>query len=422
MRSRSASMPPSSSSSSCGPRASTRRSGGSGRTCSTPISTPTRRSAGCAILRAPGCRSARRCSTSARWPGSATSGRTRRCGPNASRRSPRSAPSTTRPWRGWSRPRAGSCSPVPAPRLVRPGRGLAQRLRPRRPAVPALPDADRQRTAGHRHPADDLLVPDLPGDAGRDWRRCPRPSQIAAVSSRSMCEHFIARASEPFRLDELWPFTEKLERYGIAGFGWGAAWLDAAGGLGVYRDLRAFRDDPGARDGRRHRDDLRAGPPPPAVAAVDADAARHPAVRRPGRPLRVQPQRRPARLQGPARDVPSRGPHPRPRRHRGRGTLARGRVAAGRVPGRPAGGAPRPVRRAGQPRDPGRRRDAAPLRGQRREPGLRLPPGRHRDRVDRDLLARPLAVPVRRPRRHGPHGWSACAPLSHSAEMGVTPS
>jgi glutamine phosphoribosylpyrophosphate amidotransferase len=59
-----------------------------------------------------------------------------------------------------------------------------------------------------------------------------------------MCEHFIARSAAPFRLDELWPFTEKLERYGIAGFGWGAAWLDAAGGLGVYRDLRAFRDDP----------------------------------------------------------------------------------------------------------------------------------------------------------------------------------
>jgi len=67
----------------------------------------------------------------------------------------------------------------------------------------------------------------------------------ARVSSRSMCEHFIARASEPFRLDELWPFTEKLERYGLAGFGWGAAWLGGDGRLGVYRDIRAFRDDPG---------------------------------------------------------------------------------------------------------------------------------------------------------------------------------
>ncbi len=60
-----------------------------------------------------------------------------------------------------------------------------------------------------------------------------------------MCEQFVARAAQPFRLDELWPLTEKLERFGIAGFGWGAAWLDGNGRLGSYRDLRAFRDDPG---------------------------------------------------------------------------------------------------------------------------------------------------------------------------------
>ena len=59
-----------------------------------------------------------------------------------------------------------------------------------------------------------------------------------------MCEHFVARAAEPFRLDELWPFSEKLERYGIAGFGWGAAWLAADGSIAAHRDLRAFRDDP----------------------------------------------------------------------------------------------------------------------------------------------------------------------------------
>jgi glutamine phosphoribosylpyrophosphate amidotransferase len=50
---------------------------------------------------------------------------------------------------------------------------------------------------------------------------------------------------EPFRLDELWPFSEKLERYGIAGFGWGAAWLTPAGTIESHRDLRSFRDDPG---------------------------------------------------------------------------------------------------------------------------------------------------------------------------------
>jgi glutamine phosphoribosylpyrophosphate amidotransferase len=60
-----------------------------------------------------------------------------------------------------------------------------------------------------------------------------------------MCEHFVARAEESFRLDELWPFTEKLERYGIAGFGWGAGWLAADGRLVSYRNLKTFRDDPG---------------------------------------------------------------------------------------------------------------------------------------------------------------------------------
>jgi glutamine phosphoribosylpyrophosphate amidotransferase len=59
-----------------------------------------------------------------------------------------------------------------------------------------------------------------------------------------MCEHFIARAAEPFNLDELWPLTEKLERFGIAGFGWGAAWLDTDGALASHRETLAFRDDP----------------------------------------------------------------------------------------------------------------------------------------------------------------------------------
>jgi glutamine phosphoribosylpyrophosphate amidotransferase len=60
-----------------------------------------------------------------------------------------------------------------------------------------------------------------------------------------MCEHFVARSERPFRIDELYPFVDKLERYGIAGFGWGAAWVAGAGRLASYRDVRAFRDDPG---------------------------------------------------------------------------------------------------------------------------------------------------------------------------------
>ena len=59
-----------------------------------------------------------------------------------------------------------------------------------------------------------------------------------------MCEHYIARAAEPFALAELWPFTERMERFGIAGFGWGATWLGEDGALHTHRDVRAFRDDP----------------------------------------------------------------------------------------------------------------------------------------------------------------------------------
>ena len=55
----------------------------------------------------------------------------------------------------------------------------------------------------------------------------------------------MARSAEPFRIDELWPFTGRLEHYGLAGFGWGASWLTSDGRLDTHLDTRAFRDDPG---------------------------------------------------------------------------------------------------------------------------------------------------------------------------------
>jgi hypothetical protein len=67
-----------------------------------------------------------------------------------------------------------------------------------------------------------------------------------------MCEQFVARAAEPFRLDELWDFAERLERFGIAGFGWGAAWIDTDGRIKSHRDVRAFRDDPAREAVGRH--------------------------------------------------------------------------------------------------------------------------------------------------------------------------
>ena len=58
-----------------------------------------------------------------------------------------------------------------------------------------------------------------------------------------MCEQYIAVSAEPFEIGSLWPFTERLERYGLAGFGWGATWLGPDGTLRSYRDIGTFRDD-----------------------------------------------------------------------------------------------------------------------------------------------------------------------------------
>jgi len=62
-----------------------------------------------------------------------------------------------------------------------------------------------------------------------------------------MCELFVVRAAEPFALGEAWGLAEQMERYGLAGYGWGAAWTTPRGELAVHREARAFRDDP-ARD------------------------------------------------------------------------------------------------------------------------------------------------------------------------------
>lgn len=63
-----------------------------------------------------------------------------------------------------------------------------------------------------------------------------------------MCEHVVARATEPFALGQLWEVVEGMERYGLGGWGWGAAWTTVEGGLAAHRDPRAFRDDPATSD------------------------------------------------------------------------------------------------------------------------------------------------------------------------------
>jgi len=62
-----------------------------------------------------------------------------------------------------------------------------------------------------------------------------------------MCELLAVRADEPFRLDDAWTLAEGLERYGLAGYAWGVAWVCPDGSLAGYRATTAFRDDP-ARD------------------------------------------------------------------------------------------------------------------------------------------------------------------------------
>ena len=213
-----------------------------------------------------------------------------------------------------------------------------------------------------------------------------------------MCEHFVARAAEPFRLDELWPFTERLERFGLAG-------------LRLGRRLarpRTAGSGPTATSGPSATT-----PVASAVGAAETTAALvH--LRRPSRLSTLtladtQPFDDPAGRfafshNGDLRDyralrdgVPRAGPHPRPGRHRGRRALARGRLAPGRAGRGPPARPPRPVRRAGQPRDADRRDGSAyHYAGNGENPVFTFRLGCDRRRLDGHLLARPVALPVRR--------------------------
>jgi glutamine phosphoribosylpyrophosphate amidotransferase len=58
-----------------------------------------------------------------------------------------------------------------------------------------------------------------------------------------MCEHYVARAAQPFALGELWEFTSRLEHFGLGGWSWGAAWIAPHGGLASHRDPGPFHAD-----------------------------------------------------------------------------------------------------------------------------------------------------------------------------------
>jgi len=58
-----------------------------------------------------------------------------------------------------------------------------------------------------------------------------------------MCEMLAVRGDEPFELSAVWTLAEGLERYGLAGYAWGAAWTRPDGSLDLYKATSAFRDD-----------------------------------------------------------------------------------------------------------------------------------------------------------------------------------
>ena len=120
---------------------------------------------------------------------------------------------------------------------------------------------------------------------------------------------------------------------------------------------------PGHRRPGCGRDDGGAGPPAAPLSAGHDRPGRHAAVPRPGRPFRLQPQRRPAGLPRGARGLRGRRAHRGSRGLRGRPALARGSLGRPRRCHRRPGDDARPLRRPGQPhgaRAPTARRTSMP--------------------------------------------------------------
>ena len=306
----------------------------------------------------------------------------------------------------------GSCSPMRTGGAARNGsttggdrggrRCAAVGLRPGRAALPPLRDGDPVGDARARAASDPVVVP-----VACSGVRSPRRLAAAGRIIGTVCEHYVARSDEPFRIDELWPFTERLERFGMAGFGWGAAWRTADGRLETYRDVRAFRDDPereriGATETTSLLVHLRRPSKLSTLGLADTQPFADPAGRF------VFSHNGDCRQDKPrARRYPGPGPDPRPGGHRGRPALARGRLDR-RASRRPPPRRDSTTRSGARPtsRVLDRRRSVAPLRGQPGEPGLHLPARRIGIAVDRHLLARSIALPATSPPRR-PTGGSS---------------
>ncbi len=281
-----------------------------------------------------------------------------------------------------------------------------------RPAVPPLPDADRSRPPGlatcRARPTGARPArrgeTDLTGrvSSRRHVRALHRPRRGAVPARRAVAVRRAARAVRDRRV--------RLGR-GVARRGRPARL--------VPRCPRLPRR-PRSRGGRGGRDDRRRWSTSAGRSAVDADHGGHPAVRRPGRPLRVQPQRRPARL--PARCATTYRAQGRIHGradtevgarwledawHAGRAgrRTCSARSTTGSAARRTSRSWPRTARRT-TTRATARTRSSRSARADR-------------DRLDRDLLARPLAVPVRRAGAPRTGGSCRCARRSRSIATGA---
>lgn len=58
-----------------------------------------------------------------------------------------------------------------------------------------------------------------------------------------MCEIVGAAFDEPQTLSRLYKWAVTLENYGLAGFGWGVAWLTSDGGVAVEKGLGRFSEE-----------------------------------------------------------------------------------------------------------------------------------------------------------------------------------
>lgn len=59
-----------------------------------------------------------------------------------------------------------------------------------------------------------------------------------------MCELLLASSASPIRLGEILDWAGQMEEYGVAGFGWGVAWLSEPGCIVRHRNLGRLRSDP----------------------------------------------------------------------------------------------------------------------------------------------------------------------------------